>query len=190
MSIATAVTPLNEDEVKRFDLALHYFAHVEGQVGLATNKTGLLIAANAFLIAAYLTLLKDFADLVPKRALHVWYADVGTAFLLLTAATAFSLFAVFPTRRRRYSRPNAGDAKSLLFFGHVASALSTDDYATRFRTATAENLIFDVLEQNHGKACHLNRMFRWLQVSMVLTILSLILFAIAVAGAFAPKLFI
>jgi hypothetical protein len=168
---------MDESEKRRSEVALAFFNHVESQVGLATNTTSLLIAANAFLLAAYLTLLKDFAEKVPAGAVQTWHGIVGLALMLLTAASACSLWAVFPTRR---ARPVEPDRKNLVFFGHVASFGSNcEEYVKQFTHASPDELLKDVLAQAHAKSYYLARMFHWLQFGVALTIASLLTFAVA-----------
>ena len=127
---------MGEDERRRGDYALAFFNHVESQVGLATNKTGLLIAANAFLIGAYLTLMKDFSDKIPAGVLlQGWYGIVGSAFLLMVAATCCSLWGVYPTRK---PKPVGPDHPNLMFFGHAARLFPKwQDFVRAFEGRTA-----------------------------------------------------
>jgi len=176
---------MDEAERRRGDVALAFFNHVESQVGLATNKTGLLIAANAFLLAAYLTLLKDFAANIPAGTVQVWHAIVGLALVLLTAASTCSLWAVFPTRRPRPIEPNR---QNLVFFGHVAAfGVNWEQYVQLFTNASPAELLRDVLAQAHAKSYYLTRMFWWLQTGVALTIASILTFAVAAIMAIGVK---
>lgn len=187
------------DKSFRSEVVLAFFNHVEGQVGLATNKTALLVAANAFLFAAYLTLLKDFHTEAPKGATTWWYFFVALAFLLLTAASFCSLWSVFPTRRPRPVDPkeqqpcapsSEKDSPSqaerqaiennLVFFGHVAAHEKRwKDYLLQFKAAGQDDLLTHILTQTHAKSYYLRRMFFWVQWGLALTMSSLVSFAVA-----------
>jgi Pycsar effector protein len=176
-----------EDNWKyRAEVAMVFFNHVESQVGLATNKTALLIAANAFIVPAYLTLLKEFADKVPSWAIQPWYVTVGLAFLLLALASTFSLWAVLPTLRPRPIEPTR---RNLVFFGHVGSfGMHWEEYINRFQNANPEELLRDILAQAHAKSFYLARMFWWLRLGVILTIASLLTFAMATGVVIGAKI--
>jgi hypothetical protein len=56
--IAEAMTP--KISQRGYELALVHFNHVEQQVALATTTAGLIVAADALLLGAYVSVSKDY----------------------------------------------------------------------------------------------------------------------------------
>jgi hypothetical protein len=97
-------------------LALAYFDHVEHQVGLAATTAGLIVATNALLIGAQVTIVKE---------LHVFQSQWSPAsWLFISSAICFTialltaLAAAFPNLRLHYARTT--HVKNVFFFGSIS----------------------------------------------------------------------
>ena len=62
-----------------------------------------------------------------------------------------------------------------MFFGSVANDYKSEEYVKAFRIATKEQLLDELLAQAHAKSKYLDDMFRWVQRSLLLTGISILL---------------
>ena len=91
--IAEAMTP--KISQRGYELALVHFNHVEQQVALATTTAGLIVAADALLLGAYVSVSKDYKTFSTLGATFP-----GIVFLLagalIVAGLSCALVAVHP----------------------------------------------------------------------------------------------
>jgi hypothetical protein len=151
------------------ELALMHFNHVEHQVALAATTAGLIVAADALLIGAYVTLIKNYAIF---RVFGLWAEGIlfgmGGGFLVIGFLCA--LFAVFPNIRFASFQYTV---ENVLFFGWIGKQ-EFSDYVRVFLSKDAGDggeIDKELLYQIWGKSRWLARMFRFIQLAVLCTIL-------------------
>jgi len=153
------------------ELAVTHFNHVEQQVALATTTAGLIVAADALIIAVYLTVVRDlqiFAKLAGSLT-GIVFAIGGALFIV---GLLFALAAAFPNIRAGWFQM---DVDNLFFFGTIAR-LPFSDYSRHFIAHDrAQTLDMELLSQVWAKSRWLVRMFRFLQVAIGCTVAGTIL---------------
>lgn len=164
------------------EIALMHFDHVEQQVSLAATTAGLIVAADALIIGAYIAIV---TELQIFTGAGISWRDIifGVGGALLVIGFLFALFAVFPNIRLasfRYTIEN------VVFFGWIGSQ-RFDDYMRTFLekdAGTGQELDRELLYQIWGKSRWLARMFRFIQLAVLCTIAAtVIVVATIVVGA-------
>ena len=153
------------------ELALTHFNHIEQQVALATTTAGLIIAADALIIAVYLAAVKDF-QIFHKLGGSIPGIAFGAGGVLFILGLLFALAAAFPNIRAGWFQMSADN---LFFFGTIAR-LSFADYSSSFiGHDRAQTLDLELLSQVWAKSRWLVRMFRFLQAAIGCTVAGTIL---------------
>lgn len=165
------------------EVALMHFEHVEQQVSLAATTAGLIVAADALIIGAYISIVTAF-QVFADSSLSWTSLLFGISGALLVAGFLFALFAVFPNIRFasfRYAVDN------VVFFGWIGNQ-HFDDYLRTFvekDAGTGQELDRELLYQVWGKSRWLIRMFRFIQLAVLCTIVAtLIVVLTLVVGRF------
>ena len=155
------------------ELALAHFNHVEQQVSLAATTAGLIVAADALLLGGYIAVTKDykvlstFGPTVPG----ILYAVAGG---LVVLGFLFALFAVFPNIKFASLQFTV---ENVLFFGWVGKQ-EFDNYLNTFVEKDSNNgleLDRELLWQVWGKSRWLNKMFAFIQLAVLCTIVGTVL---------------
>ena len=150
------------------EIALMHFDHVEQQVSLAATTAGLIVAADALIIGAYVSVVSE-NQIFTGTSFSLSDLSFGFGGLLLVLSFLFALFAVFPNIRLasfRYTIEN------VVFFGWIGTQ-RFDDYFQTFiekGAGTGEALDRELLYQIWGKSRWLTRMFRFIQLAVLCTI--------------------
>ena len=160
------------------ELALCHFNHVEQQVALAAATAGLVVAATALILGAYITIIKEF------KIFHVLgFTTQGAAFVsaggLIVLGFLFALYAVIPNIKSIFINRTVDN---ILFFGWIGKQKVTV-YQDEFHKADdLGDVEFDrvILEQIWGKSRWLNRMFRFIQISVLCTFFGTIIAIIVI----------
>lgn len=146
-----------------------HFNHVEQQVSLAATTAGLIVAADALLIGAYVNLVKSYTIF---KIFGLWIEGIafgiGGAFLVVGFLCA--LFAVFPNIRFASFQYTV---ENVVFFGWIGKR-GFSEYLQTFLSKDAgngEELDKELLYQVWGKSRWLTRMFKFIQLAVLCTIL-------------------
>ena len=155
------------------ELALAHFNHVEQQVSLAATTAGLIVAADALLLGGYIAVTKDYEvfNTFGPTAPGVLYAMAGG---LIVLGFLFALFAVFPNIKFASLQFTV---ENVLFFGWVGKQ-KFDKYLKTFVEKDSQNgqeLDRELLRQVWGKSRWLNKMFSFIQLAVLCTILGTLL---------------
>ncbi len=151
------------------ELALAHFNHVEQQVSLAATTAGLIVAADALLLGGYIAVTKDYKVLSTfgTTAPGIAYAAAGG---LIVFGFLFALFAVFPNIKFASLQFTV---ENVLFFGWVGKQ-DFDKYLKTFvdkDLGNGQELDRELLWQVWGKSRWLNKMFTFIQLAVLCTIL-------------------
>ena len=157
------------------EVALLHFNHVEQQVSLAATTSGLIVAADALMIGAYIAVVKDYAIF---KVFGLWIEGIMFAVGggLLVAGFLCALFAVFPNIRFASFQYTV---ENVVFFGWIGKQ-DFSDYLRTFLSkdsGESEELDKELLYQIWGKSRWLNRMFKFIQLAVLSTILGTIIIA-------------
>lgn len=158
------------------EIALMHFEHVEQQVSLAATTAGLIVAADALIIGAYINIASAFQVFADVSL--TWTSLLfGISGALLVTGFLFALFAVFPNIR--FARFHY-TIENVVFFGWIGSQ-RFDDYLRTFiekDDGTGEGLNRELLYQIWGKSRWLTRMFRFIQLAVLCTIVATLIVVI------------
>jgi len=138
-------------------------------VTLAATTAALIVAADALIIGAYVSLIKDY-----KLFQQAGSSFRGHQAVLILAGVCIvggffcALYAVYPKIGSRSPDPN------VLFFGWIAEQRSAAGYVRAYLEKDAgtghelyEALLYQVYEKSHS----LKRIFRFIQLAIALTML-------------------
>ncbi len=155
------------------ELSLAHFNHVEQQVSLAATTAGLIVAADALLLGGYIAVTKDYQvfSTFGQTTPGILYAVAGG---LIVLGFLFALFAVFPNIKFASLQFTV---ENVLFFGWVGKQ-KFDKYLNTFVEKDAKaglELDRELLWQVWGKSCWLNKMFTFIQLAVLCTILGTVL---------------
>jgi hypothetical protein len=150
------------------ELALAHFNHVEQQVSLAATTAGLIVAADALLLGAYVAISKDY------KVFNTLGVSIGgllyvASGCLIVLGFLFALFAVFPNIRFEALQYTV---ENVLFFGWVGK----QEFSRYFMTfiekdkQNGEELDRELLWQVWKKSSWLNSMFTFIQLAVLCTI--------------------
>lgn len=155
------------------EIALMHFNHVEQQVSLAATTAGLIVAADALIIGAYVSIIKDYTIF---KVFGLWIEGIafGIGGAFLVAGFLCALFAVFPNVRFASFQYTV---ENVVFFGWIGKQ-GFSEYLQTFLskdTGTSEELDKELLYQIWGKSRWLTRMFKFIQLAVLCTILGTII---------------
>ncbi|MEZ4868788.1 MAG: DUF5706 domain-containing protein [Caldilineaceae bacterium] len=150
------------------EIALMHFNHVEQQVSLAATTAGLIVAADALIIGAYVGIIKDYTIF---KVFGLWIEGIafGIGGAFLVAGFLCALFAVFPNVRFASFQYTV---ENVVFFGWIGKQSFSDYLQTFLRkdAANGKELDKELLYQVWGKSRWLNRMFKFIQLAVLFTI--------------------
>jgi hypothetical protein len=165
------------------ELALAHFNHVEQQVTLAATTAGLIVAADALIIGAYVTVVKEYKVFKELgTSLEVVGFAAGGGMLILGFVLA--LLAAFPNVSFKWFRMAVD---SVFFFGKIGSQ-SFDAYLRDFQERDqAQELDQELLSQIWAKSRWLLKIFRFIQGAIACTLAGTLLIVVILLVV-APRL--
>ena len=151
-------------------IGLELFNHIEGQVEFGDTKAALLVAADAILIGAYLSVVGEFG--LTQRISRISVAIIILASLIIMIAYSLSLWTIIPN-------PKHGKINSLLLYSYIATFDNPEDFVREFLDVEEDELRNEILRDVYGKSKWAHRKFTLLRWAVLLTGTSVVLVIIA-----------
>ncbi|WP_256004959.1 Pycsar system effector family protein [Pedobacter deserti] len=153
-------------------------------IGGANTKGAFLLAFNSFLCGGLLSNYKTLITFVEANWLTAYKISVLGVFILGVGSLVVVLLAIFPFLKSGNSSPDR--YHSLIYFGSVSMFDNASKYQDALQAADEQSFIDDASKQAFQLATGLRKKYNYLswatvmifiQLALVLAILSLILFS-------------